>query len=322
MWKKMANLRCFLVPIFYFAEFVCCTGFRLCGENMRSIYTVDENSSLTLNQDVCGHEKVVVKWKMRENGQYFVSDNVTLIDNKTKQYRFTYTIRRISRSYCGAMLTFSATHSRDTIRRHLELKVNFIPSKVQKVNFYYYKTNCIRGSWLKEDTGTCAPQYRFQMEHQKQIYITSSNSVRMCNVSKVKRVIIWTRYHRKAGQKTVVETLNKILDAETEKKSGYKDKIILGVVIGVVVLEIMIVASLIFIKRKGKTSATILDDNIQQRIGTNNTGYQTDEQSTRRNNLTLEEINPIYEQATPYYSELNVQRIKPAVYTELTKVKP
>ncbi|XP_057301147.1 uncharacterized protein LOC130635720 [Hydractinia symbiolongicarpus] len=197
-----------------------------------------------------------------------------------------------------------------------------VPSKVQKVNFYYYKTNCIRGSWLKEDTGTCAPQYRFQLEHQKQIFITSSNSVRMCNVSKIKRVIIWARYDSKAGQKAVVETLNKILDAKTEKNSGYKDKIILGVVIGVVVLEIMVITSLIFIKRKGKTSAIILDDNIQQHIGTNNTGYQTDEQSACRNNLTLEEINPIYEQATPYYSELNVKQIKPAVYTELKKVNP
>lgn len=79
----------------------------MCGKSVKSRYYITDTATITVAQDICGHPKPFVEWKL-EDTSFSSSSRSMLIDDATKKCRYSFTTENIVRSNCGEKIMYHA----------------------------------------------------------------------------------------------------------------------------------------------------------------------------------------------------------------------
>lgn len=290
---------------------------RFCGPKVESNYSVIEGSILTIFQDICGNPKPDVKWKVGED-IFRSSSSSSVINNATRQYNYTFATGPLNRNDCGRNITVFASNTLGNIEKNTMIHVEFNPSLAPGISLYRYNTSCINVIWNRENTGNCVIHYHLQFNNNGDIYNTSNKYFIFCSPLQVYTVVLWSSYKGKMGEKVasifgtttstpdITSTLS-ILTTNSKKLVMTSDNnqctnnVIVAIVVAVTTTLLLVTIPLAILKRKGLVTVNI----------------------RRKNQLKTDEKDNIddYEVAgttLSNYADLNVQAIKPSLYTDLT----
>lgn len=289
---------------------------RFCGRKVESNYSVIEGRILTVFQDICGNPKPDVKWKIEED-IFTSSSSSSVINNATRQYEYTFTTRPLNRNDCGINITVFASNTLGYFERNTMVHVEFNPSLVPGISLYRYNASCINVIWNREKTGNCVVHYHLQINNNGAIYNTSNRYFIFCSPLQVDTVVLWSSYKGNMGEKVVstfstttstpdITSTLSILTTNSKKLVITSDNnqctsnVIVAIVVAVTTTLLLVTIPLAILKRKG--------------LVTVNTRRKNQPKTDEKDNIDDYEVAGT---TLSNYADLNVQAIKPSLYTDL-----
>ncbi|XP_057301448.1 uncharacterized protein LOC130635934 isoform X2 [Hydractinia symbiolongicarpus] len=288
----------------------------LCGRNLESRYTVNENRTLSLVQVICGHPKPEVEWKVGDDN-FSRSYNSSYMNTAIRQHKYTFRTRPITRNDCGRTLIVVANNTVGSMKRNAKLDVEFVPSLVSMVSLSRYNKTCVSVTWDGEDTGKCVVSYHLQFASRETIYNSSNRYFTLCNSSDVDTVIIWASYKGKNGWKLVsristttsspyftsttnIATTNAGKSVPRTCDCQSTSNVIIAIVVTLAITLILITIIFIIFKHKGYITVSI---NQKRRPQSNENGSDDYEETGA---------------TTSHYADINTKAVKPSIYADLT----
>ncbi|XP_057301175.1 uncharacterized protein LOC130635739 [Hydractinia symbiolongicarpus] len=206
---------------------------------MESTYTAKEGQSLSIVQDICGHPKPVVQWKLNED--MFVSSlKSTLINDTMKQYRYSYESRSLRRSDCGKYITVNASNEVAAIEQNAMIDVVFKPSPVSINSMYRINESCLYMGWLGESAENCSVKYYFQFDGEHSRHEISAMNFVHCGLQNARSVVFWASYKNIIGKKTnallVYENISPLMKKSNkdEEEGQCSNKITIVIIVTVI----------------------------------------------------------------------------------------
>nr|ADL39768.1 allorecognition 1 [Hydractinia symbiolongicarpus] len=273
-----------------------------CGKHLESEYTIKENISLTIAQDICGNPKPTVKWRVGENKFSKVTTS-TKINNATGQYNYTFNTRALNRTDCGKNLTITASNTEGSIDRHAKIYVNFTPFPVVITASKRHNKSCVFVKWNKKETGNCVIAYHLQFNTKMAIYNTTKTDFTFCNLPNASNVTVWASYRGNISKKVnsaIEETTTTTTQTTITSKTGDRTSnttistkqviknssddtnigLIIGIVGGILFVIIVIIIVVCVLKHK-KKNGTGNHSGYAMRVTGEENNYVTD--PTHRN---------------------------------------
>ncbi|XP_057301424.1 uncharacterized protein LOC130635917 [Hydractinia symbiolongicarpus] len=177
---------------------------RICGKSLKSIYTVSDTAVLTVTQDICGHPKPFVKWKLEKDNTFSDSFSSLLMSNTSRKYRYSFATRNIIRSDCGEKIMFNARNKFGNFNGSSTIYISFKPSKITLTTSYRYNASCVYLTWHKEDTGNCLLTYHLKFDDKDDVYSTFNTNFNLCHSSCAASASVWASYKGNAGYKNSI----------------------------------------------------------------------------------------------------------------------
>ncbi|XP_057301451.1 uncharacterized protein LOC130635936 [Hydractinia symbiolongicarpus] len=290
----------------------CVTGPpNVCGKSVKSRYYITDTATITVAQDICGHPKPFVEWKL-EDTSFSSSSRSMLIDDATKKYRYSFTTENIVRSKCGEKIMYHARTEFGNVEGYAMIYISFTPSKVRITSSYRHNASCVYLHWYREDTGNCLLEYHIQFNNINDVYNTSKTNVDICHSPSASSASIWASYKGNTGGKvdiilhliTLRPDITILSSVTTTSKDDWHCASIsaIGILTTIVIGLIINIVLFVTLGRKGylvfkKSSNTTLqhmkrrDDNNHEVIGT----------------------------TSSHYPDQNVKYVKPCTNADLTK---
>lgn len=74
-------------------------------------------------QDICGHPKPYVEWKLEEDS-FSGSSSSMLVNNTLRKYTYSFTTRQMVRSHCGKKITYTARNEFEKVEENSTIHIS------------------------------------------------------------------------------------------------------------------------------------------------------------------------------------------------------